>query len=275
MACDTPIFIKVRGYIRDVPVPCSRCPNCKRSRVSQWTFRLQQEDRISSSSYFITLTYDTRHVPISPNGFMTLRKEDIQLFWKRLRKYQKAKIKYYLAGEYGEKTWRPHYHAIVFNVEDPEYFNKAWQLGNVHVGKVSGASIAYTAKYIDKNKRIPVHRNDDRMPERSFMSKGLGKNYLTPQIRAWHKAKPNERNYVSRHDGVKLSMPRYYRDELFTETEKKAQVKHVIKMKGEEMEKKRKKVLEMYKGRMTYEQHEMAEKIGRYNSFYNKIKTRD
>lgn len=156
MACDSPFFVTPKGRFSAVPVPCGRCPPCKQRRVNSWVFRLMQEEKRSSSAYFVTLTYDTRFVPISDNGFMTLRKKDYQDFMKRLRKLSPhVSIKYYAAGEYGSKFNRPHYHAIMFNVPDIELFAKAWsldgiQLGAVHVGSVTGDSIAYTMKYIAK-----------------------------------------------------------------------------------------------------------------------------
>lgn len=94
---------KVKG---EIPVPCGKCPNCVARRISHWSFRLMQEEKQSTSAYFITYTYDTQHVPISKNGFMELRKKDMQDYLKRLRKSQWNKgnvtpLKYYLAGEYG------------------------------------------------------------------------------------------------------------------------------------------------------------------------------
>lgn len=112
---------------------------------------------------------------------MDLSKRDIQLFLKRLRKAheshrgQMQPIKYYAVGEYGGITGRPHYHIILFNA-DIELIQDAWQNGQVHYGKVSGASVGYTLKYMTKPSRIPMHRNDDRTKEFSLMSKGLGKN---------------------------------------------------------------------------------------------------
>ena len=106
MPCDTPYSVKPKGWLNAIDVPCGKCPNCKKRRVNEWVFRLQEEDKVSSTSYFITLTYDTVVVPISPNGFMTLKKRDLQLFWKRLRKAigKGPKIRYYAVGEYGSKS---------------------------------------------------------------------------------------------------------------------------------------------------------------------------
>ena len=56
-------------------LPCGRCYPCTMRRVSGWSFRLVQEDKRAYSSSFLTLTYNTKHVPLSKKGFMTLRKQ--------------------------------------------------------------------------------------------------------------------------------------------------------------------------------------------------------
>lgn len=207
-------------------VPCGKCPECKRRRVSAWSFRLMQEEKRSLSAHFITLTYDTKFVPITRSGFMSLDKRDVQLFFKRLRKCVGAsspnvRIKYYLAGEYGGKTCRPHYHAILFNVCNPYDVERCWNRGAVHYGTVSGASVGYTLKYMDKPKRIPMHRNDDRLPEFGLMSKGLGTGYLTKAMLDWHRADLENRMYLNLDGGKKCSMPRYYKDKIYSEAERK------------------------------------------------------
>lgn len=50
-------------------------------------------------------------------------------------------------GEYGSRTHRPHYHAIMFNVTNIDNLTRCWSHGSTHVGKVEDASIFYTLKY--------------------------------------------------------------------------------------------------------------------------------
>lgn len=211
---------------KTINVPCGRCPDCCKRRTSGWSFRLMQEDKRSMNSHFITLTYDTAHVPISKNGFMELRKRDLQLFFKRLRKAQSYilpnwNIRYYAVGEYGGRTRRPHYHIILFNV-DIKLINEAWNLGDIHYGQLSAASVGYTLKYISKEKKGALHRNDDRTPMFSLMSKGLGSNYLTDAMIKWHKSNLENHVHCTTNDGKKLSMPRYYKDKIYTESERAA-----------------------------------------------------
>ncbi|QCQ85137.1 replication initiator protein [Blackfly microvirus SF02] len=220
--CITPMPIK-DGSGCMVHVPCGKCPECRSRRASAWSFRLMQQDKISDSSQFITLTYDTKHVPISRNGFMELSKRDLQLFFKRLRKnagkIQATAIKYYAVGEYGTHTRRPHYHIILFNARQEDIM-PAWGLGHIHYGSLCAASVGYTLKYISKPSWKRLHKNDDRTAQFSLMSKGLGANYLTPQMVKWHKNDLENRMYLNLEGGKKCSMPRYYKDKIYSLSER-------------------------------------------------------
>lgn len=219
--CLTPITIKSKITGESHAVPCSKCPKCMARRVSSWSFRLLQEENQSTSALFLTLTYDTKHVPITENGFMSLSKRDPQLFMKRLRKVHSQPLKYYLCGEYGGKTNRPHYHIILFNARI-DLIQAAWQLGSIHYGKVSGASVGYTLKYMTKGKKIPMHKNDDRQPEFALMSKKIGISYLSPSKIKWHHADLQNRMYVNIGGGKKATMPRYFKDKIYTEEQRNA-----------------------------------------------------
>lgn len=190
-----------------------------------------KHEQVQKRANFITLTYDTDHVPISPRGYMTLNKRDVQLFMKRLRKISpkssaQDKISYYACGEYGGQTNRPHYHLIIFNA-DVDKIEKAWNLGAIHNGNVTGASVGYTLKYMTKEGRIPMHANDDRVPEFQLVSKGIGANYLTKAMTSYHKADLVNRMYVPLVDGRKIRMPRYYKDKLYTEEERARIAQHL------------------------------------------------
>lgn len=228
--CSFPYHVEnPRPFSQDdttIPVPCGRCPECLKRRSTIWGYRLRKEEERSDSALFVTLTYDSLFVPLTENGFMTLAKRDVQLFFKRLRKlaWQKDKngktIKYYIAGEYGSARRRPHYHAIIFNTNELDVL-KAWihpyqnlPLGQVDIGTVSGASIAYTVKYINKGRWKPMHKNDDRLPEFSLMSKRLGDNYITPNTVKFHR-NDISKAYITLEDGIRMSIPRYYKQKIF------------------------------------------------------------
>lgn len=248
---------------------------------------MAQEDKRSSSSYFITLTYDTDTVPINEQGQMTLRKKDYQNFMKRLRERTKTycnanyidtpKLRYYAVGEYGTRRFRPHYHAILFNCPHPELIYSSWQLGDVHIGTVGGASIAYTTKYIDKPHRVPSYKGDTRQPEFSLSSNGLGDNYVSPRSRAYHREDITGRFFVSTPDGIKIPMPRYYRDKLYTDDEKRQQNIAAMRAQYHDNELHKQEFERKYKDspNFTFEQYLTAEVYGRYTQFYKNQKPRE
>lgn len=165
---------------------------------------------------------------------MSLDKEHFPLFMKRYRKAHikkygksdKYPIRYFAVGEYGGKTNRPHYHAIMFNV-DILLVEKCWKHGYIHCGSVSEASIGYTLKYMMKESKIPMHRNDDRQKEFQLMSKGLGHGYLTDNVKEWHKNDLLNRMYCPLEDGKKIAMPRYYKLKLYSDSERLTIGNHV------------------------------------------------
>jgi len=278
MVCDTPYYVlPSKAAIEKIPVPCGKCPACKARRVNSWVFRLLEEEKISSSAHFVTLTYDTRFVPISDNGFMTLKKSDFQDYMKRLRKLcPGVTLKYYAAGEYGSKNNRPHYHAVIFNVPDSALFFDAWSLngvpiGSVHVGSVSSDSVAYTLKYIDKANFRTMHGRDDRLPEFSLMSKGLGKSYIQPSTVAFHKADIS-RMYLTKLSGHKVPMPRYYRNKIFSDTEKDAQLSIIQSVVEKTESQARRDHAIQYGDRYSFEEAKTSSKFNRYRRHYHNSK---
>lgn len=125
-------------------VPCGKCNFCLMSRRADWTFRISQEAKLHSYSDFLTFTYDDEHLPLD----RSLQKRDVQLMFKSLRKaIYPSKVRYYVVGEYGTETSRPHYHCILFGL-DPDFdLQKVWQYGHVDRRKVEQACIHYVTKY--------------------------------------------------------------------------------------------------------------------------------
>lgn len=208
---------------RSYPVPCGQCSVCRTKRINSWKFRLKQQDKVSKSCIFVTLTYDTQFVPISSNGFMNLNPDHLTKFFKLLRIRQERlddlpknweKIKYYACGEYGTRKYRPHYHIILFNVYSFALIQECWKYGKIDLQTdAKEGSFAYTAGYISKPHRIPMHKNDDRVKEFSRMSKGIGADYVE-KTKRWHLADVENRAYVM--DGkVKYPMPRYYKNKIY------------------------------------------------------------
>lgn len=240
MMCLTPNTIrnpkKVRDYTNGedtyIKVPCRKCTACLKKRAREWMFRLEQEEKRCTSAAFMTYTYNDNNLPFTENGFPTLHPRHHTLFMKRLRKELKAqghdpKLKYYMCGEYGSQTERPHYHAILFNLPQlwlqTDNVEEIWQNGRVQIDKVEKASIAYVCGYVNKQKFFMDKTDketgliDDRLAEYTRMSKNLGSNFLTPaRIK---KLKTDLEPTIHVEDGTIIGLPQYYRKKALNDAE--------------------------------------------------------
>lgn len=203
---------------RFVPVPCGKCPECLKRRVAFWSHRLEKEGLLWSYHYFLTFTYAPEHLPVSENKFMTLRPDDMTLMLKRLRKQTGFKGKYYYCGEYGTHGKRPHYHMILFSDKEiTSAILRQWPHGSVHFGKVESASVKYTVQYYDKGDWQPAHRRDDRIPEFSRMSNGIGRAFLSEKMINHFLSQPGVA-FIYNTDGHKIAIPRYYKKRLYDQS---------------------------------------------------------
>lgn len=227
MKCTTPTLVFPWDDKPGIHVPCGKCLPCLSNKRADWSFRLGIEHRYSKSSYFVTLTYSPKFLP--EHG---VSKRHVQLFMKRLRKKSQAKIRYYLVGEYGSLTGRPHYHIILFNFDGHEkHIQSAWStrsnepFGTVHIGRVTQASIMYCTKYVIQ--RVYMVPKDMSKPfavmSRSF---GIGLWYLTDSMLEWHRA--GKRNYTMLH-GEKRRLPRYYKDKIWYDPDERARISDASK----------------------------------------------
>lgn len=231
-------------------LPCGQCAGCRMQRSREWANRCMMELQYHKSSYFVTLTYDNDHVPRSfvtdPDTgealqeHFTLCKRDFQLFMKRLRKrFSDQTIRFYMAGEYGSETFRPHYHAILFGLSLDDlvlykksplgfsYYNSqslssCWcdhsgnPIGHVVVADVTWESCAYTARYIMKKQTgedAHIYSDLNIEPEFTLMSRKPG------IARQYYDDHPGicEFDFIylsSEKKGLKFRPPRYF-DKLY------------------------------------------------------------
>lgn len=184
-------------------LPCGQCIECRLDRSRVWATRLMHEAKSHDESCFLTLTYDDEHVP--KNG--SLNKSHLRSFFNDLRgrlSYNgEGKIKFFAVGEYGEKSQRPHYHAIVFgqsfqreccdhrSVEEipsrsggKQYshglLSEVWPHGLHRISEVTFESAAYVARYSLKKVTgaAAFDHYGDRLPEFLSSSNGLAKEWF-------------------------------------------------------------------------------------------------
>lgn len=175
-------------------VPCGKCIGCLLDRANDTATRCWCETQTNGQECcFITLTYDEEHIP--ENRYLKIKDE--QDFWKRLRYYKKdSKIKYMGCGEYGPKTYRPHWHFCVWGYKpkdlkfykynhngDKLYTSKElkeiWGNGFVIIGELTYRSACYVSRYCTKKlfKKRKWTKDTEIKPECTVWSKGIGKNY--------------------------------------------------------------------------------------------------
>jgi len=161
----------------DLQLNCNKCPSCKLRKAKEWALRCWHESQMHEENAYVTFTYAPEHLPAYEN----LDHRDFQLFLKRLRKKLaregRPKFKYFMCGEYGDETHRPHYHAILFGYYPPDavyhrtqngnrYYksqelDKAWQKGFTDTSSVSYYSAGYVARYTLK-KQLPKEELQER-----------------------------------------------------------------------------------------------------------------
>lgn len=187
---------------------------------------------------FITLTYDNENLPLD----YSVKAKDLQDFWKRLRKNLQTKyhefapkISYYACAEYGSKEkiylspgatkthGRPHYHAIVFglnnwNDEHREILKKSWTLcepwlfdkdrgKNSGMQEVTPDDIQYVTGYVQKKLYGDVAQKEtygEATPPFCTCSNGIGLEFA---LKNKDRLLNNGFTYFKGH---KIGVPRYF-----------------------------------------------------------------
>lgn len=165
------------GFYHDfIQIPCGKCIGCRMDYSRSWADRMTYHAiGKEECSYFFTLTYDDIHQDendyIKLYDLYSLNYDHVTDFIKRLRnKFRDFPgIDYYYSGEYGDSSFRNHFHMIVYNLVipdlqfyksndngDPLYssaiIDSLWQKGFCVIAKYNWHSAAYTARYVEKKR---------------------------------------------------------------------------------------------------------------------------
>lgn len=184
-------------------LPCGTCIGCRLEKSAQWAARFMHEKKAWPCATFLTLTYDEKNVPEN----RSLKKDHLKVFFRdlhsKLHYYGLGKYRRFGVGEYGEKTQRPHYHAVIFggsldrstknykrDEAEPsrsgspqwthELITSVWPSGIHRLSEVSYESAAYVARYALKKITGPLAQTHYglREPEFQLPSKGIGKSWF-------------------------------------------------------------------------------------------------
>lgn len=116
---------------------------------------------------------------------------DCQKFLKRLRFHSKDKyneqIYFYSVSEYGPRTYRPHWHLLLFFNSDElastiqQLVSESWSYGLTTCELSRGGSATYVASYVNSNVCLPsLYLQHKEIRARSLHSKGYGINHVFP-----------------------------------------------------------------------------------------------
>lgn len=237
-------FMKSHPNWNYTVIPCKKCIGCRLDYSREWANRGFLESQNWEQNYFVTLTYDEKHLPKNKS----LEPKEFSNFIKRLRRYmeynniQKEGIRFMGCGEYGEQRERPHYHIIFFNLNLPveSFYNariinkntywqnkiieKCWDKGISNVSSVTWNNIAYTARYITKkingsmaHEEYEVDKETgeaiDREKEffRASRNPGIGAYYFEDNV---EKIYNNDEIIIKNRAGTVSSKPPKYFDRL-------------------------------------------------------------
>ena len=240
-------------------IPCGQCIGCRIRQREDWTTRIELEarDYPKDEVWFITLTYDDDHVPGTiiktgeimrkvqytwkpgekrPTSVQILLYEDIQKFLKRLRKAYRGKLRYFVAGEYGEQTARPHYHMILYGWKPTDLENlykihhngyytskwlaNLWGMGQIQIAQAVPETYRYVAGYVTKKmyeidgKKANMYYELGQTKPFACMSlkPGLGDHYYQE-----HKKEIWRQGYIQCTNGKQAQIPRYYEKQMEAE----------------------------------------------------------
>lgn len=216
MNCINPFHVPPKvGESTSFSVPCGQCAWCKGQRAREWALRCIHELVYWDKSVFVTLTYCPDELPKD----QCLRKRDLQLFFKRLRKAAKRKLRYYACGQYGDKFLRPHYHAIIFGVgaDEKQLLTDSWGHGFVDCGTVTFESCRYVANYLESKPYTDKDKAKYDLMELTYpfqlQSQGIGGRFITDNF-----DQLSTMGYVTQ-GGIAQSLPRYYKQRLLLDKE--------------------------------------------------------
>nr|QJB20666.1 MAG: replication initiator protein [Microvirus sp.] len=237
-------------------LPCGKCISCRLENARQTAVRCVHEASMYEKNSFITLTYSEENLK-SPK----LVYRDFQLFVKKLRSQlydnelkkifpnartqrearelartlqrstrvslqEKISVPVFVAGEYGDRKKRPHWHAIIFNWRPDDiqhsYTNDRgdkvftsrtletlWPLGKSELGSVTLESAGYCARYAAKKLAHGKDGEHDYNPISRRSSKhAIGKKWIEKNWRdvfTYGQLKIEHRGEI-----ITCGIPRYY-----------------------------------------------------------------
>lgn len=213
------------GRLKYVSVGCGNCIECRQQKANEWRTRLANEIKGHKFNYFVTLTFceetlDQIEREINKSECNAVAGVAIRRFLERYRKKYKHSLKHWLITELGHtNTERIHLHGLIM-LDNPMSRNELqglWKYGIADNGKfVNEQTINYITKYVTK-----IDMDHKGYKAQIFSSPGIGRIYVDDTTKGYHEYRPGHtRDYYTLSNGVKVSLPIYYRNKIFSEEER-------------------------------------------------------
>lgn len=231
-----------------VPVGCGVCIECKKQKQRNWQVRLLEHIKTHTNGKFITLTFSDESYTklatlvkleseIQIDGYQLdnqIATKAVRLFLERYRKLNGHSLTHWLITELGHNgTENIHLHGIIWTNDDLNEIEKIWSYGYMWKGKktrveraglvseqlinyVNDKTIGYITKYVSK-----TDLKHKTYQQKILTSPGIGADYMKRNDIA--KNKYNHDKTIETYKtqtGHTISLPIYYRNKLYTETEK-------------------------------------------------------
>lgn len=204
---------------------------CKKQRANNWRIRLLEEIKHDKTGKFVTLTFNEEELnklkaEVNRKAKGKLKEYDLEnaVVTKAIRRYlenwraeHKKSVKHWYVTELGhEGTERIHIHGIMFTDKSDD-IEKKWKYGFVHVGTyVNEQTINYITKYV--NKADEKHKEYNSI---TLCSAGIGSGYFKRTDSENNKyIEGKTREYYKTRQGLKVGLPIYYRNKIYTDEEK-------------------------------------------------------
>ena len=260
--CTTPkiLYIKSKSDNRfRIIVPCGKCRECQNSLRAGLVARFKNEQKYLPYVKLVTLTYtdiNMLNLYYKPYKFVSfdgiefknrllkklqsdeekdvfhrykhflLNKEHAKTFVSEFQKRYEdkfgCKVKYYLCGEYGTLSDRPHFHIAIFfqyfhtDKMLHEFITNSWRYGEVQIGDCTDGGLNYVAKHCYKQdagskvqqKLAPIFHLQSKYHG------GIGCNLVKDYSILYNNENGNKFGII-KGTPYKYSFPRYVRKKLF------------------------------------------------------------
>lgn len=170
--------------LEDMEIPCGNCIQCRLDYSKTWATRCYLESLQYKDNYFVTLTYEDEYIKRGKTGNPTVEIADFRAFVKALRQklkrdFNHTGVRFFGCTEYGDQSFRPHGHLILFNCPIPDltinfkddkgnitqrksafgfmyfsqYLKDLWPYGFITIEDANFNTEAYVSRYIMKKQK--------------------------------------------------------------------------------------------------------------------------